>query len=44
MRYLRERERLVGRGEVEARKDGRGLEEAQEVKVLERGFVGWQEV
>lgn len=43
LRYLRERERLSGRGEVEARQDGGELEEKQKVVVLEGGFVKWQE-
>lgn len=46
LRYLRERERLVG-GEVEKKDDGAG--EAPEVKeqtvyILEGGFVKWQEL
>lgn len=44
MKYLRERERLLNRGEVEARGDGAGLIEKQRVVVLEGGFVKWQEV
>ena len=43
LRYLRERERLVGKGEVGARDEGGKLEEKQEVAVLEGGFVKWQE-
>lgn len=43
LRYLRERDRLAGKGEVEARQDGGKVEEKQEVAVLEGGFVKWQE-
>lgn len=43
LRYLRERERLVGKGEVERRKDGASVEEKQKVVVLDGGFVKWQE-
>lgn len=44
LRYLREREKMVGKGEVQERKDGKGLKEGQEVKVLEGGFSKWQEL
>ena len=44
LKYLRERERLVKKGQVEARADGEGLIEMQRVVVLEGGFVKWQEV
>lgn len=43
LRYLRERERLEGKGEVEAREDGEKVGEKQKVAVLEGGFVKWQE-
>ena len=43
MRYLRERDRLAGKGEVQARADGAKVEEKQEVCVLDGGFVRWQE-
>ncbi|KAI9732593.1 MAG: hypothetical protein M1834_003929 [Cirrosporium novae-zelandiae] len=35
LRYMRERERMLG---------GHGKDEEQEVFVLDRGFVGWQEI
>nr|POE82441.1 cdc25-like phosphatase ych1 [Quercus suber] len=43
LRYLRERERLGAKGEIGARKDGKDLEQAQKVYVLDGGFVKWQE-
>ena len=42
LRYLRERETKLGKGEVDTRKgDGEGR---QEVYVLDKGFVGWQKL
>jgi rhodanese-related sulfurtransferase len=50
LKYLRERERLVGalnkpitQGEMSTQKGEEG-DKVQRVYVLDRGFVGWQEV
>ncbi|KAH6632106.1 Rhodanese-like domain-containing protein [Chaetomium tenue] len=43
LRYLRERERVVGDAAAAAEGKGEGGKE-QKVFVLDRGFVGWQEV
>jgi rhodanese-related sulfurtransferase len=44
LRYLRERERMIEKGEVGIRKDGEGLASGQKVYVLDGGFVKWQEM
>jgi Cdc25 family phosphatase len=44
LKYVRERERMMpGLGHLEVNEEGE-KEEEQEVYVLDRGFVGWQEV
>jgi Cdc25 family phosphatase len=43
LRYLRERDRMAGKGEVGERKDGADLTTAQKVMVLDGGFVKWQQ-
>jgi len=42
LRYLRERERMSARGELGIREDGKDLEKAQRVVVLDGGFEKWQ--
>jgi Cdc25 family phosphatase len=51
LKYVRERERMLpGLGHLKVNEtgdekgEGEGKEEKQEVYVLDRGFVGWQEV
>ncbi len=43
LRYLRERARMADRGEIGARKDGKDLQSAQKVVVLDGGFSKWQQ-
>ena len=43
LRYLRERQSMVESGRVGDRKDGKKLEDAQEVVVLDGGFSKWQQ-
>ncbi|KAK3701879.1 Cdc25 phosphatase Ibp1 [Vermiconidia calcicola] len=43
LEYLRVRDKIAKKGEVEARKDGADLKEVQKVVVLEGGFSKWQE-
>lgn len=44
LRYLRERERMTNKSESGEAKDRADLEAAQNVYVLEGGFVKWQEM
>ena len=43
LRYLRERQSMVQGGRAGERKDGKPLEEAQKVLVLDGGFSKWQQ-
>lgn len=43
LRYLRERDRLADKGEIQARKDGKDIKSAQRVIVLDGGFSKWQQ-
>lgn len=43
LRYIREREKMARKGEVEERKDGKDLTAAQKVVVLDGGFSKWQQ-
>lgn len=43
LRYLQERQKMAGKGEVEMRKDGKDLTSAQKVVVLDGGFSKWQQ-
>ena len=42
--YMREKDRMSGKGELGARRDGGNLKERQTVMVLRGGFVKWQEM
>jgi rhodanese-related sulfurtransferase len=44
LRYLREKERMDGKGKTETAEDGAAETAGQKVYVLEGGFVKWQEV
>ncbi|KAK5163907.1 Cdc25 phosphatase Ibp1 [Saxophila tyrrhenica] len=43
LRYLRERDRMAEKGEIQQRRDGKDVKSAQEVVVLDGGFSKWQQ-